>query len=208
MGLLHHAVGPMHDAVKARTAFTRACGLGLSSACSAEARLPVFPAEPDDHTPVGFDSKRVDAQAMIDLSQKLARQVYPDAAFASIRVELVEPDGRADLSGSSSQYLAFEFRSPAQSKKGKIGAPGDCIVEVDVRRTGVTVQKDTSATCAEKVIDRPRCTIAQLWKRLVAQGAPSTNVVANFTFWIRGGRKQWLADIPGVKKVNIPDTCL
>ena len=97
-----------------------------------------------------------------------------------IDIEGVFPDGHTDLSLSDFE-ASYTFRSPANSKRPaglpkNVEADIPCMVTVDATKGGIQVFTHTHARCTQRVI-KPRCKFPDVWKKAMAGGAPSRDVV-------------------------------
>jgi hypothetical protein len=156
-----------------------------------------------------FDPIRTLAQA-----EDLARKLMPDAVLVAIDVENARPDGRALLRADSGAY--YRFRSPSRSARPRdvprnVEVDIPCMVHVTVVRDRIDASPVTDEDCDAKRLARPRCRIADLWRRAREQGAPAAgDWVAKISYLPDG----WFIDIPKAGKppfddftLSLPDDC-
>jgi hypothetical protein len=126
----------------------------------------------------------------------------------------VMPDGRANLTLGDSLYVDYRFISKANSARPAnvpIGVDYEekCILRVIIDRSSINVRPITGWECDETPIPHPRCTPAQVWKKMIARGAPTGNVVGELGYRATFAKKAvWYAGIEGTKFSEIiPDDC-
>jgi serine/threonine protein kinase len=156
-----------------------------------------------------FDPIRTLAQA-----ESMARKLMPDAVLVGFDVDHARPDGRALLRADSGAN--YRFRSPARSKRPadvprNVEVDIPCMVHVDVEGDKIVAGAVTDEECDNKRLRSPRCSIADLWQRARAEGAPKTgDWVARISYMHDG----WFIDIAKAGKppfddftLSVPDTC-
>jgi serine/threonine protein kinase len=146
-----------------------------------------------------YDPRHFDPSAYVGRARAMARQLYADAELIEYEIANVYPDGHADLKLAGDSSSSYEFRSPSHSAR-PAGVPRNA--EVDLRcRIIVTVGPDqveaaivTDEHCRQILRGPPRCTVAQIWARAIADGTPGGNVIAKVGFlhdgtWFFDGEK-------------------
>jgi hypothetical protein len=156
-----------------------------------------------------FDPMRTLAQA-----EGMARKLMADAVLVAIDIDHARPDGNALLGEDSG--ATYRFRSPSHSKR-PAGVPRNvevdipCMIHVEVVRDRIAASPVTDEECDDARLARPRCKIADLWRRAREQGAPKTgDWVARISYMGDG----WFIDIPKAGTppsddftASLPDDC-
>ena len=138
-----------------------------------------------------FDLKKLDIDRYIDWAIREARKNVPDAQLTWISIDGVFPSGRADLhlpTSGAHGSIDLRFISPSRSKRDPSVPRG-----VEVERTcefriiadpSDTEIRDMSSfgKCQSKPMPRPRCSLAQVWKKALAQRPDLHDAVANIVY--------------------------
>jgi hypothetical protein len=138
-----------------------------------------------------FDPIRTLAQA-----ESMARKLMPDAVLVGIDIDHAKPDGTALLRADSG--ATYRFRSPSRSKRPadvprNVEVDIPCMVHVEVVRGRIAASPVTDEECDAARLPRPRCRVADLWRRAREQGAPRAgDWVARISYMHDG----WFVDIP------------
>jgi serine/threonine-protein kinase len=156
-----------------------------------------------------FDPMRTLAQA-----EGMARKLMADAVLVAIDIDHARPDGTALLGDDSG--ATYRFRSPSHSKR-PAGVPRNvevdipCMIHVEVVRDRIAASPVTDEECDDARLARPRCKIADLWRRAREQGAPKTGDWVARISYMRDG---WFIDIPRAGTppfedftASLPDDC-
>jgi hypothetical protein len=156
-----------------------------------------------------FDPLRALTQA-----EAMARKLMPDAMLIGLDVDQARPDGmalvRAD-SGASYRFrsLIRSKRPPGAARNEEIDIP--CMVHVVAEAGRLVAGPVTDEECDDRKLARPRCTIAEVWARARAQGAPRTGDWVGRVSLLRDG---WFIDIAGAGPpptddftLSVPDDC-
>lgn len=122
-----------------------------------------------------------DAIAFLPTALAAARELAPDVVLTMMVMPHVRPDGRADLTLSDDQAVAYEFRSVARSRP-PAGTPIGARVSLECRMflsvmPGVTRSVPMFAggdphACRKQAVRPPSCSAADVWKMAIADGAP------------------------------------
>jgi serine/threonine protein kinase len=164
----------------------------------------------------GWDPKNVDVDAFITWATETANQAIPDARMFRIDVTNVYPDGHADLTLSSSGFIAVRFLSPSRSKRDPsvpVGAQPNwqCMFQVMATvQTGPIIVPMNGTSCEdERAQPSPRCSIRGVWQQMIEKKAPSGNAVAQLGYWASGKDQPplWYGNITGAFSQRFPDAC-
>jgi hypothetical protein len=110
----------------------------------------------------------------------------------------------------------YRFRSPSRSRR-PAGVPRNvevdipCMIHVDVEAGRMEASPVTDEECTSRRLPRPRCSLADLWRRARSEGAPTRgDWVARISLLPDG----WFIDIPKAGTppfedftLSLPDTC-
>jgi hypothetical protein len=139
---------------------------------------------------------RFDISGNIDFARSHARWMRDDAELYYLNVDGARPDGTVDL--SHSMGVTYLFRSPAASTGGT-QMPGErrwCLVVVSMSAQVTLVQQETSPFACQEVPITPSCSVADIFKRAVADGAPA-GTAGNVNLTSHG----WSVEIGDFKKI-------
>lgn len=162
----------------------------------------------------GVDTRRFNAVGYIAKAKELARRLMSDAQLVEFEVSGVKANGVADLNQRYAE-ASFWFRSKSRSKPDPAlpqgVSPDDiyCMVYVDVQGGEAHAYATTRERCNDGFERPPRCSLAQVWTKAYAMGAPRGNWVAKLTY--NGG--EWFFDIENGAGdgddfvATIPDNC-
>ncbi|MCC6996110.1 MAG: hypothetical protein IT370_15990 [Deltaproteobacteria bacterium] len=116
-----------------------------------------------------------------------ARKVYPDAQLYRISAQMVRPSGLVDLT-LEDRGPWFDLRSPAQSHPATPEVLGHedvvkCWYQLTASIDSVSSwpRDSTRHDCMVPVVTPPTCTLAEIWQRALADGAPG-NAVATLYY--------------------------
>jgi len=167
-----------------------------------------------NHRPDGFDPTRVVVWEHFLKAEKLAQQRFADAKLVRIDVHGVNSAGLVNLevSGDFSSSVLFRWRSPAASKPPAelpMGAKhkSECLYYYMVSTRGISRYTVDQLGCEESIVPRPRCTLQQVWRAAVKQGAPRGNYIGNISYYSAfGSPARWYVRI-GEFSSFLPDRC-
>jgi len=169
--------------------------------------------------PFRIDPRRVDVSAFIRYAIAEAKKADPEAVLFRISIDGVAADGFANLElpsvASDTGSIELRFFSPSRAKpdpRTPIGVRSKqqlaCEFRIEAEPDGVELREIGAAfgTCDKNIpIPAPRCSIADIWKKAIAKGAPAANAVANISYYASGvGSRSafWWFDIgSGMDKV-------
>jgi hypothetical protein len=140
------------------------------------------------------DPANLDVSGFLKTALARVRRHWEDAVFVRLDVEGVFPDGHADLTLDSSFTALYRFISPSRGKADPdtpIGvAPKlTCVYYVLVTHEGVRAYELPGWDCNDYTpVPLPRCSVKQVWKKAIADGAPGGKAVASLGYW--GSPKQ------------------
>jgi serine/threonine protein kinase len=169
---------------------------------------------PGSFTPKNFQPTRFDPSAFFPEALRRARARYPDAAIAHIYLEAVYPDGHIDFTLTKSMRAQWMFYSRANGKPADAPAGleyrGACVFVVSIDPfAGAMTQIPDTILCHqyERTSGTPRCSLAQVWKRAIALGAPDGNAVAEISYAVFDpGGPTWMFEVGSFSK-SIRDDC-
>jgi serine/threonine protein kinase len=167
-------------------------------------------------TPSSWDPKHVKVDAAIASAIAEARRTVPDAALVRIDVDNVFADGHADLTLTSGSY-DLRFYSPAHAKRDPSipkGVPQklSCAFRVTGETDGVAMGEDITGTCREMPVPKPKCSVTQVWKKVLATRKDLAGAVASITYMsnIATHKIVWMIEVkdPDVPySEQFPDDC-
>ena len=155
----------------------------------------------------------VDVSGFIPKATELAKKAFPDAVLARIDSQGVRINGMADLTLSDNLFVIYHFISPSKAVR-----PADLPIGVEHNPTctfTVMLRKDmmnyntASGWCDRVAVNKPRCSTKEVWRRAIAKGAPSGNVVGSLSYWAEKdtGKPRWAFMIGNKHHQWIPDDC-
>ena len=145
--------------------------------------------------PPDYDPKRFELIGYLPRAKALATAELSDAVLINMDAEGVGADGTADLTLSREFTANYWFRSPSRSKVDPRLPDRDqdipCKVYVEVNAKGTETRVVTSSDgCKEKVLPPYRCSMAEVMKRGIAEGA-RRDKVGKVTYVFDG---TWMVD--------------
>jgi serine/threonine protein kinase len=158
-----------------------------------------------------FDAKKLNGQKFLDFALAEARKADPGAVLTRIDMTSVGPDGTVDLTlpsmASPHSSIDLRFVSMERGKRDPslpVGTPHrekvSCEFRIEIDPGGVQSRTifpaiTEAASCIkQKPMPSPRCSLAQVWQKAIAKGAPATNAVASMGYR-SNGRNVWYFDI-------------
>ncbi|MBP6629448.1 MAG: serine/threonine protein kinase [Kofleriaceae bacterium] len=138
-------------------------------------KRPTLVSKPD------VDTRRFDAVTYLPRARDLARRLLADAELTAFEVQAVGKGGLANLTLTRDLQASYWFRSKAASPR-PAGVPKGvdvdiaCMVYVDVSAKEITAYVTTREECDDRFLRRPRCSLATVWDRALAKGAPADHV--------------------------------
>ena len=144
-----------------------------------------------------------------------AKKLVTDAQPIRIDANGVYPDGHADLTLFPNASIDVRFISPSRAKRDPklplgIKQEWKCQFRVMATATGVITSPIDGFDCTDSPI-KPRCSVAQVWKKAAAASGKLTgvNAVANVGIRENGATHvmRWFFDIADVFDEQLPDDC-
>jgi serine/threonine protein kinase len=158
-----------------------------------------------------YDAKHFDPIAFLPKAEALAKELAPDAQLTRFEFDPVFADGHVDLTMAGRDH-EYDFRSVERSAR-PAGTPRNipverpCMIHVEVEATRVVATVRTTEDCTAKLVRRPKCRFASVWKQARAAGTPD-DLVARIA-WLSD--EQWFFDIDlegkGGGVSSFPDRC-
>ena len=179
-----------------------AAGLPLAAPPSAKNTIR----KPADYNPKSFDPV-----AYLPKAEALAQQLIPDAKLTNFEFDPAFPDGRVDLT-MDGRDREYNFRSVEKSARPanvprNVPVERPCMVHVEVGVREIVATIRTTEDCDDKLVRRPKCHFAGVWKQALAAGTPH-DVVARVG-WLFD--EQWFFDVDlegkGGGVSTFPDRC-
>jgi serine/threonine-protein kinase len=168
--------------------------------------------------PPGFDPKHANIETFIAFAYQEAHRYVPDAEAWWIDADGVFPDGHADLTlpsfASGTGSITVRFVSPSRAKPDPSvprGVPRKtaCAFYITIDPEGGEMY-ETSTSCKEKLVKRPRCTAAQVWTKALALHPDAKGAVAALVYRDWNGKGAWDFDIRDDEhpvSERLPDDC-
>jgi hypothetical protein len=164
---------------------------------------------------VDFDAEHFDIAAFEPKAERLAREKISDAELIAEDLTGVNPNGVINFSIQSNSMALFRFRSPSRSTappefpKNAV-FESNCVVYVMVQKSGVNTFTPDKVACNEPIMNKHRCSVAQVWEKAQKDGAPKGNVIGNMGF--NGNmavekKLRWYVQVPPNFSAVIPDDC-
>ncbi|MBA3500631.1 MAG: serine/threonine protein kinase [Deltaproteobacteria bacterium] len=128
-----------------------------------------------------YDPKRFDYRAFMPQALKLARAEFADAQLVSFDVGGVGRDGVANI---TLEHHGAEFRFTSNSPIDE-----GCVVHIDVHPNKIETYIERSGMNCGEGIPPPRCTLARVWEKMLAQGTTSERARISYhkNGWIFSG---------------------
>ena len=129
-------------------------------------------------SPPGFDAKHASVEKFVAAAYAEATKYVPDAQAWWIDADGVFADGHADLSlpsfASDHGSITVRFISPSRAKPDPSvprGVPQKraCGFYVTISTDGGEMYETGSEWCKEPLVRKPRCTVGQVWKKVLAK---------------------------------------
>jgi serine/threonine-protein kinase len=170
-------------------------------------------------TPSGFDPKHASVEKFVAAAYAEAAKYVPDAQAWWIDADGVFPDGHADLSlpsfASDHGSITVRFTSPSRAKPDPSvprGVPSKraCGFYVTIEPDGGEMYETGSDWCKEPLVRKPRCTVAQVWKKVLAKHPDAAGAVAAVVYRDFSGTPMWTFDIRDDAhpvSERVPDDC-
>ncbi len=173
-------------------AFVGCMGLSWWAKDASRGEMPEPPAPPTTEGLVGFPEK---LDPVVTLSR--ARELTDRQLLRGFAADGVRSDGTIDFSKKGAR-LRYSFQSAPgeglqpQREPGTIPTQTYCGKQsVWVKKEGITVSPDVpNFPCSprkEEPLPEPRCTLADVWKRARAKGAPGDRVARIEYYRAKGG---------------------
>jgi len=145
--------------------------------------------------PADYNPKNFDPVAYLPKAEALAQQLIPDAKLTNFEFDPVFPDGHVDLT-MEGRDREYNFRSVEKSARPpnlprNVPVERACVVHVEVGVREVTATIRKTEDCDDKLVRKPRCRFAGVWKQALAAGTPR-DVVARIG-WLHD--EQWFFDV-------------
>jgi predicted Ser/Thr protein kinase len=147
---------------------------------------------PPDLVLPGWNPKHAEPDKLYDWAIAQAKKYRSDAQLTRIDVDNVFPDGHADLTLASfaNSYgdVDIRFISPAHANheklpRGTTQQKAVCEFRVDLAPNDVAIRDFFATPCTEVQVPRPRCTLAKVWKKALAQKPDLADAVASITYY-------------------------
>lgn len=157
----------------------------IVAAAEAPAKEAAAAALEDAAAAGGFS--RLDGLAYLDRLQPRATTLAPDLQLTSLTLNLVRPDGFADLTLDRDQGINIDWRSPLRSSTPAGAVKGvklelECVLYHAMRYgaapTPLKLYPRDAQSCDAPLVQRPTCTVAAIWQRALDKGAPADAVAS------------------------------
>jgi hypothetical protein len=164
----------------------------------------------------GWDPRNVDLDAFIAWATEAATREIPDAQLVRFDAMNVYPDGHADLTLSTSGFVAVRFLSPSRSVRDPalpVGAQPNwhCMFQVmaTVPTGPVMVPMDGTSCEDEHPLPPRRCSTRGAWQLMIAKHAPGGNAVAQLGYWASDKKApaMWYGGVAGAFSQRFADAC-
>jgi hypothetical protein len=168
--------------------------------------------------PPGFDPKHANVEKFVAFAYEEAKKYVPDAEAWWIDADGVFPDGHADLTlpafASDTGSITVRFISPSRAKPDPSIPRGvkqktACAFYITIGPEGGEMY-ETGTDCKEKLVKRPRCSAAQVWKKVLALHPDGKDAVANIVYRDWNGKGAWDLDVRDEEhpiSERVPDDC-
>ena len=194
-------------------------------AAAAAPQPPPAPASPpgwfERHavTPPGFDPKHASVEKFVAAAYAEAAKYVPDAQAWWIDADGVFADGHADLSlpsfasdhGSITvRFISKKRAEPDPSVPRGVPSKRACGFYVTISPEGGEMYETGSDWCKEPLVRRPKCTVAQVWKKVLAKHPDAAGAVAALVYRDFSGTPMWTFDIRDDDhpvSERVPDDC-
>jgi hypothetical protein len=169
-------------------------------------------------SPPGFDPKHANLEKFIAYGYAEAAKYVPDAKVWWIDVDGVFTDGHADLTlpshASTTGSMTMRFISPSRSKPDPsiprvVPQQLQCAFYIRMAPDGGEMY-ETGSDCKEHLLPKPRCSAAQVWKRVLAKHPDAAGAVGALIYREIDGKPMWDFDIRDDQSPiseRVPDDC-
>jgi serine/threonine-protein kinase len=158
---------------------------------------PAKPAPTNDDGPPtlsvpNWNAKHAEPDKLYDWAIAQAKKYRNDAQLTRIDVDNVFPDGHADLTLASfaNSYgdVDIRFISPSHANheklpRGTTQQKAVCEFRVDLSPQDTEIRDFFATPCTEVQVPRPRCTLAKVWKKALAQKPDLADAVASISYY-------------------------
>jgi len=140
----------------------------------------------------GWNPKHAEPDKLYDWAIAQAKKYRADAQLTRIDIDNVFPDGHADLTLASfaNSYgdVDIRFISPSHANheklpRGTTQQKAVCEFRVDLAPNEVEIRDFFATPCTEVQVPRPRCTLAKVWKKALAQKPDLADAVASIAYY-------------------------
>ncbi len=141
-------------------------------------------------TPPNSNWKNIDIDKHVAWAIAEAKRNVPDAQLTRIDVSHAFADGHADLTlddGAFKGSIDVRFISPARSKRDPslprgVSSKNVCEFRILAGPSGAEIYDMGKTDCKTAVVPRPRCSIAQVWKKAIKKKPDLATAVADVTY--------------------------
>ena len=161
-----------------------------------------------------FDPAKFDPSRYAKKALRRARNHWEDAVFVRLDVDGVFPDGHADFTLDDGFSALYRFISPSRAKGDPdtpigVAKKTTCVYYVNVDKSGVNAYELKGWSCDDYIpIARPKCSMKQVWKRAIEDGAPGSNAVAGIGYWAsKSSKARWSFSVKDHYSSWIDDDC-
>src|SRR3569623_526714 len=163
----------------------------------------------------GFDPKHVNVEKLIAQGYAEAHKYVPDAQVWRIDVSNAYSDGHAALTLTTNADVTLRFISPSHGKDDPSvprGVPQQhhCAFYILTEPGESEMYETPSQSCKETLVRAPKCSVAQVWKRVLAKHPDAAGAVAQLIYRDNNGTPTWFFEIRDDSKPvdeRIPDDC-
>ncbi|HET9993683.1 MAG TPA: hypothetical protein VFQ65_34335, partial [Kofleriaceae bacterium] len=140
----------------------------------------------------GWNPKHAEPDKLYDWAISQAKKYRADAQLTRIDIDNVFPDGHADLTLASfaNSYgdVDIRFISPSHANhdklpRGTTQQKAVCEFRVDLAPNEVEIRDFFATPCTEVQVPRPRCTLAKVWNKALAQKPDLADAVASIAYY-------------------------
>ncbi len=164
---------------------------------------------------------KIDIGKHVEWAIAEAKRNVPDAQLTRIDVSHAFADGHADLNldaGAFKGSIDVRFISPSRAKRDPnlprgVSSKNVCEFRVLAGPGGSEIYDFGTTDCKTKPVPKPRCSVAQVWKKAIAMKPELAKAVADLTYTsnIVSHKVVWMFDIEedGEKLLSeqFPDDC-
>jgi serine/threonine protein kinase len=158
--------------------------------------------------PITYDPRAFDPVAFYATARELARTFVPDAELMFLKAVPAHADGTIDLTLATAKQNVYLYRSPAPARAS---GERDCVGVEPYADKVIAFVYPTTECEYPLVTEPPRCTLAEVWKRAMAQ-QPFTTATAHVGYFgEEGGSPYWYVDPSMARRtgagVRVKDDC-